>query len=48
MPRPKTDYIRYVCNLTIKQYEVLKEKSDKEGIPIAHQVRTAVNEYQKN
>jgi len=45
MPRPKTDYIRYVCNFTIKQYENLKEKSDEEGIPIAYQVRTAINEY---
>ena len=50
MPRPKTDYIRYVCNFTIKQYEALKlkDKSDEEGIPIAHQVRTAINEYIKN
>ena len=48
MPRPKTDYIRYVCNFTIKQYEALKDKSDEEGIPIAHQVRTANNEYIKN
>ena len=47
MPRPKTDYIRYVCNFTIKQYEALKDKSDEEGIPIAHQVRTAINEYIK-
>ena len=30
MPRPKTDYIRYVCNFTIKQYEALKDKSDEE------------------
>ena len=45
MPRPKPDYIRYVCNFTIKQYENLKEKSDEEGIPIAYQVRTAIKEY---
>jgi len=48
MPRSKTDYIRYVCNFTIKQYEALKDKSDEEGIPIAHQVRTAINQYIKN
>jgi len=47
MTRPKTDYIRYVCNFTTKQYESLKDKSDEEGIPIAHQVRTAINEYIK-
>ena len=46
MPRPKkTDYIRYVCSFTIKQYETLKEKSDEEGIPIAHQIRTAIDNY---
>ena len=46
--KTKTDYIRYVCNFTIKQYEALKDKSDEEGIPIAHQVRTAINEYIKS
>tara|TARA_R100000329_G_scaffold60251_1_gene53973 strand:+ start:403 stop:552 length:150 start_codon:yes stop_codon:yes gene_type:complete len=44
--KTKRDYVRYMCNFTPDQYEKLKEKSDRDGIPIAYQVRTAVKEYQ--
>ena len=47
--RPKTDdHTKMMINFTVKQFEALKDKSDEEGIPIAHQVRTAVNEYIKS
>ena len=44
MPRPKLDFVRYMCSFTPKQYEKLKKASE-DGIPMAYHVRLSVDNY---
>ena len=45
MPRPKQDFIRYICQFTPTQYSKLKKASADDGAPIAHHVRNAIDNY---
>ena len=45
MPRPKQDYIRYICQFTPTQYSKLKKASAYNGAPIAYHVRNAIDNY---
>tara|TARA_B100000965_G_scaffold258765_1_gene218121 strand:- start:7179 stop:7523 length:345 start_codon:yes stop_codon:yes gene_type:complete len=44
MPRPKQDYVRYMCQFTPSQYSKLK-KASSDGTPIAYHVRNAIDNY---
>ena len=44
MPRPKQDYVRYMCQFTPLQYSKLK-KASSDGTPIAYHVRNAIDNY---
>ena len=44
MPRPKQDYVRYMCQFTPLQYSKLK-KASSDGAPIAYHVRNAIDNY---
>jgi len=44
MPRPKNDYVRYMCQFTPVQYSKLKKASE-DGFPISFLVRKAVENF---
>jgi len=44
MPRPKQDYVRYMCQFRPEQYDKLKKASE-DGIPMAYHIRLAIDNY---
>jgi len=44
MPRPKQDYVRYMCQFRQEQYDKLKKASE-DGIPMAYHIRLALDNY---
>jgi len=44
MPRPKQEYVRYMCQFRPEQYSKLKKASE-DGIPMAYHIRLAVDNY---
>ena len=44
MPRPKQEYVRYMCQFRPEQYSKLKKASE-DGIPMAYHIRLALDNY---